>query len=101
MGTRHVGVTGDSIDITTPFSGAVLAFVLPGGFDGVARLTSDSTDYGTFTSAGRTGSRQLISITSGGTIPGKVFHVEIESGTFAIDGFQVETSFFDPSDCTP
>lgn len=101
MGTRHVGVTGDSIDITTPLSGDILAFVLPGGFDGVARLTSDSTDYGTFTSAGGTGSRLLISITSGGTVAGKVFHVEIESGTFAIDGFQVETSFFDPSDCTP
>jgi len=101
MGTRHVGVIGDSIDITTPLSGDILAFVLPGGFDGVARLTSDSTDYGTFTSAGGTGSRLLISITSGGTVAGKVFHVEIESGTFAIDGFQVGTSFFDPSDCTP
>jgi hypothetical protein len=97
MGTRHVGVAGDSLDIVMPVDGAHLAFVLPGGFDGVARLTSDSTDYGVFSGAGMTGSRLLIPIVSGGTFAGRVFHVEIESGTFAIDGFSIEEDFFDPS----
>jgi hypothetical protein len=95
QGTRHVSsAAGDSFTFQVP-AGFGAVWILPGGYDGIGRVTVNGQDVGTVTGSQYSGFRQFVPAFPDVyfSLPTNTVEVVVESGTLAIDGFAGSPAF--------